>query len=336
MPVLAFLASALYWPGIAGAATVPRWALLAFVVPWVLREQRMSAAHVAGGVFLAWAAMTMVWNPAPLDGIGALLTLLTLACCFLLGNQLTNLRGVIIGAGLGLTVSSAVSVAQYLGFHPVGTYGLVSGLFVNGNYMAEAAALIVVGAVAERIWWLIPGLLPALFLPDARGAVVATALSLMVHFRYVKGIWWLYGLMSVCLGLYIAAKGYGSIGERLTIWQETLDGVTIFGQGIGSYWSFFPAYEYAHNEFLHVAFETGIVGLVLFCTFCVTLAGPMDTARLVLIALFVESCFASPIHWPTTGFISMVAAGHAVWSRYLLRNGIDRVRSFGQAGLANG
>ena len=348
MGALAFLTSALFWPGVAGAATVPRWAVIALVVPVLLKDQRLTAAHAAGALFLIWAALSMAWNPATLDGIGALLVLAMLAACFCLGNQLIDLRKVYIGAALGVTVSSVVAIFQWFGFHQVASWGGPGGLFVNGAFMAETAALVLVVLVSERLWWLIPGVLPALLLPDARDAVLAVATATVVALRRSRFIWLLVAVVPIAAYFYVTAKGYGSINERLEIWHSTLDGVTLFGHGIGSFWSLYPAYdlrpvapiallntpEYAHNEFLTVAFELGIIGLLLFCGLCVTLAGPLDTARLVLIALFVESCFDFPLHLPATAFLGMVVAGHAVRNRYLLWDRLNQFRGIGKARVA--
>src|SRR5580698_8856828 len=106
--VIAFLVSAMYWPGVSGAATSSRWAVLA-IVPWLLREQELTAAHWFGAAFLGWSILTLAWHPAPLDGINAICLLLILTACFLLGNQLSSLRLIIIGAALGITMSSAVA-----------------------------------------------------------------------------------------------------------------------------------------------------------------------------------------------------------------------------------
>jgi O-antigen ligase len=343
--VLAFFTSALYWPGTLSPVIAPRLALLALVIPWLLREQRLTAAHVAGLAFLAWAAVTMFWAASPLDGIGAMLTLFILAVCFCLGNQSANLRRVYIGAGLALWLSSAIAIAQYLGFRPLPSVTPISGLFVNGNFMAEAAALVIVAAVVERIWWLIPGLLPALVLSGSRGAMLACVLALAIHFRAHWRIT-LPVLALAAIGLVAHAYQFGdsSSVERLQIWHSAINGVSLFGHGIGSFWSSFPSFdlrptafthpEHAHNEFLNVAFELGLVGLVLLCGFCATLAGPLDTARLVLIALLVESIFEFPLHEPTTAFLGMVAAGHAVRNRYLLWDFVVGRRGIGAAWLA--
>lgn len=346
MDVLALLVSVAYWPGIAGAATTPRWALLALILPWVLRRQPINAVHIAGAVFVCWAVLTMAWNPAPLDGIGALFILGLLAMCFWLGGQIVDMRCIYVWAGVGLWVSSAVAMAQWLGYEPIRTVpGLLpSGLFVNGNFMAEAAALIVVAAVAERIWWLLPGLMPALLLPQARGAMLACAIGLAVHYRRH---WWAImtiGCIAIAAIVAYSAVKVGATDDRLAIWQATVNGITVFGHGVGSFWTASPAFElrtglhpwpeYAHNEFLHIAFELGIVGLALVCVFGLTLAGPLDTSRLVLATLAVEMCFGFPLHVPVTAFIAMVVAGHAGGNRYVLRDLVVRRRRNWPLGLA--
>lgn len=363
MAVFAFAVMVAYWPGAAGAATTPRSAILAGVLPWLLRDVRLTAAHVAGLAFLLWAIIAIFWTPEKLDGFRALAGYLTLGACFWAGCQLQSLRPVLIGAGLGMAVSSAVAVGQSLGWHPFPVINQNAGLFVNGNFMAEAAALILVGAVAERLWWVIPGLIPAMVLPDARGAALAAATAL-VAYSGRRGIRVAAIAAALILPALIAAvvvvmgrghvgpmgaleflasqagvKGVGPLGERALIWQSAWDGRTFFGWGTGSFWSVYPHFdlrigatanpEQAHNEFITILFELGIPGLVAFLLFCATLSGPLDTARLILIALLVESCFAFPLHMPATGFLGMVAAGYAVRSRYLLGDLVGAGRGHG-------
>lgn len=328
--LLAFAIAVAFWPGIAGAATTPRWAMVGCAA-FLLRDRTATTADHWFGLLLAWSALTLLWaGAAQWDGIGALLMLILLFSGFWLGNQVTTLRPVYIGAGLGLTVSSLIAIAQAFGWQSVPHVTPIAGLFVNGNFMAEAAALILVAVVAERIWWLIPGMLPAFLLPMSRGAIIAAAAALMVHYRARWRVLLPVALIAgAAIGFAMLHKTDASLVERLTIWQSAINGLTFFGHGIGSVWSKFPAYdlrpfphmnspENLHNEFLNVAFETGAIGLVLFCGLCLTLAGPLDTARLVLIALLMESCFEFPLHMPVTGFLGMVVAGHAVRSRYVL------------------
>ena len=346
---LSFLATALYWPGTISPSETPRFALLA-LVPFLLRGFQITASHVAGLIFIAWAALSLAWTAAPLDGVNALLVIFVFACCFCLGSQIENMRSVYIGAALGLSLSSLVAIAQWLGYHVVPKVTVISGLFVNGNFMAEAAALVVVAIVAERIWWAVPMVLPAVVLPQARGALLAVAvLHCLLNFRHRRWFWFAVGAVPAIVLVYIATRGtdVSSIDDRLRYFGRQRSGeqaVTTFGHGLGSFRSRFAVIdvraaaaampEFAHNDFLNIAFELGVVGLAMFCAFCVTLAGPMDTARLVLIALFVEMCLEYPTHLPTTGFIGLVAAGHAVRNRYLLRDFLARRRGVRGAGLA--
>lgn len=331
---LGFLATSLYWPGIAGAASTPRWAILFATVPWMLCPPRLvvSAAHVAGMAFIGWAILTLAWGLSPLDGINDVAVLLLLAACFCLGHQSDNLRPLIIGAALGLTVSSAVAVAQWNGVQLVrdNAVGIPGGLFVNGNFMAEAAALVLVGVVAERLWWLIPGLMPALLLPHARGAVLAVVIAMMAMFRSKIEVVVALGGALVLGAAYTAMHLDGQIADRLEMWDVTIRNLNTFGHGIGSFWVGYADLDpqnvittsptHPHNELLHIAFELGVVGVILALAFCATLIGPIDTPRLILIALAVEACFAFPTHTPATAFIGLVAAGHAVRNRYLLCN----------------
>lgn len=348
MVALGFFATALFWPGIPGAATTPRWTLLFLVVPWLIRgEWIASPAHVCGSAFIAVAALSFLWTASPLDTIGALFVVLAWVGLFLLGSQTKDLRPFITGAGLGLWLSSAVAVAQWFGWQGVPQVpGYPAGLFVNGNYMAEAAALVLVAALAGRIWWLIPGMIPALLLPNARGAALAVTVALVVYFwRRAPAI--ALGALVGIIGAGIWLFGHPTEGltERLQIWQSTWNGLTLLGHGMGSFWSVYPAFDirfdpsalpdHAHNEFLHIAFELGVAGLLAALAFCLALAwGPINTARLVLVALFVESCFAFPLHLPATAAIGFIVAGHAVRSGYLVRAFDLRRRRVGAAGLA--
>ncbi len=69
------------------------------------------------------------------------------------------------------------------------------------------------------------------------------------------------------------------IGGRLSIWQGTADIIKdypVFGTGLGTFNYIFPKYEpaiikvhfaYAHNDFLELIAETGIIGFAVFAAF---------------------------------------------------------------------
>lgn len=351
MGLLAFLVSALYWPGIAGAATTPRWALLFAVIPWLVIRPRWTAPHAVGAALLIWAAFSLQWSPELVDGIGAIFTLSLLALLFCVGWQLDDLRPVYWGAGLGIALSGPVAALQLNGYEVVRGLG-AAGLFVNPNFMGEAAALALVVFVASRHWAMVAAVAPPFVMSGSRGAVLALCAALCVHF------WRQWRPFGAVIALSLALLAFDShykgatvsqeslslqslsggtmpvsdpaLSDREAIWRSTVNGLTVLGRGIGSFWGEYPRFEvrpdppsrpeFPHNEWLHIAFELGLPGLLLFCVLCLTLAGPIDTSRLVLIALAVESCFGFPLHVPTTAFIGALAAGHAVRSRYVLRD----------------
>lgn len=340
--VMSALVSSAYWPGISGAATSPRWAVLA-IVPWLIRWQRPTIVHWIGTLFMSWAFLTMAWNPAPLDGISTLFVLLIGAACFCLGDQLLDLRRIWIGAAIGIGFSSVAAIAQYFGYRGIAGLMPIHGLFVNENYMTEAAALVLVALVAERMWAWVPCVLPALLLGQGRGGLLAAAVPFLLKYRKKPLV---LGVAAVAAAGAIAVvtlhKDPGSTPERLVIWWSALHGVNFFGHGIGSFWTQYPAFdlrgahygmpENAHNEFITIAFEMGMPGLILALAFVVSLAvGPLSTARMVFIAFLVEACFAFPTRLPTTAFLGMVAAGGAVWNCYLVHNLADVRRALGRA-----
>ena len=334
--VVGFLATALYWPGVSGAATTPRWSALFLLVPWIIRGDRIKNAspYVWGGAFFLYAVASLCWTPQLLDGIQQVFLLMILASLFWFGSEINNPRPLYVVSTIGVSLSSAVALLQFSGFHPVPDFGpdwAPSGLFVNPNFLAEAAALLVVAAAAERMWWALPILAPALILPQARGAILAVAVAALVKFRSVR---WLI-IAGIALALsYVAAHmitDYGS-SERLAIWQSAVNGLTVVGHGIGSFWSSYPPFdlrvspnsypEHAHNELLHIAFELGLPGVICALGFCLSLCGPLNTPRLVLIAFLTEACLAFPTHLPATAAIGLILAGYAVRDRYLLRDSV--------------
>lgn len=329
-----FMATGLYWPGVFGAATTPRWAALFALVPWLIRDIRLNAANVLGGLLLLWSALSIAWTPAHLDGMGQLFLLLFAATMFLYGQECDDLQPLWIGAGLGLWLSSAVAISQWLGFHPVPELfpdRPPAGLFINGNYLAEAAALVVVGAASARLWWLIPGVLPALLLPHSRAALVAVLAAFLAWLLNARQAF--RAIAALVAAVIVAGYVVGDRGmvERIQIWESSLFGLSLFGHGLGSFWTLFQSLdlrshhdawpEYAHNEFLHAWFELGIPGLALLAGLCFSLTGPVNTERLVLVALIVEACFAFPFHLPATAVIGFIAAGHALRNRAVLRSG---------------
>jgi hypothetical protein len=325
----------------------PKWAALSCLAPalllWRDRPFPFTRAHLFGGILILWAALSVAWSEAPLYSLNGLWQTVTLpAVCFCLGSQTPQLRPLFIGAGLGMVVSSAVSVGQLAGWVDWQTINIPSGLFLNKNFMAEAAALVLIWLVAERVWWLVLLVIPAIALTDARGALLALGMGLLLLFLRRPSLP-VGGLLAGTVGLFVHAMlthGPATMAERVDIWGDAADGITVIGNGIGSFGAGAHKLQpdgiplHAHNEALELVWDLGLVGLGLAVLFVRELFGPLNSTRLVLVAAAVEACFAFPLHLPVTLALAAVAAGHAVRDRAVVRDGTYRRRNFGNPGLA--
>lgn len=245
-----------------------------------------------------------------------------LAAAFCIGSSLRDLRAVYCGLGLALGVSGVIAIAQMFGFAGIYQYSVPGGLFINGNVMAEIAVLVLVGAVAERMWWLIPLVMPAALLPMARGPILALLVALVLWARCRLVIFGVVAATALTAAVSLFT-GYrmASVGERLGLWIDTLSGVNFVGHGIGSFHAAFPGFarhtnlligrpEHAHNDLLEFVFEVGLCGAALaVLLFALSLVGGRDSDRLVLVAFGVEAMFGFPFHMPLTAFVVALAAG---------------------------
>lgn len=348
------LLSILFIPGISGAGTTPRWALACVVLPILImlssreavnaggsrfsrdvarmagQENKGStpaaphsrgsftAAHLCGLIFIWYAAISISWSPQHWDGLDALVKLIVIAEAFVLGSMI-DLKPILIGFGLGMWVNSAVML---LGINVPHTTDN-AGLFVNSNAMGEIAGLVLVAIVAQRLWWLIPGILPAFLLSQCRGAFVAVAGAGMI-WLWNRSRWAVAALIPLGLAAVTAFGSAGSIHDRLTLWTDILPHLTIMGHGLGSFFTMYPTYssfdtliqrpEHLHNDWLEYAFETGVIGIaaLLCCVWC--------SRSIVLCALGIEAMFGFPLHMAATAVLGGLIAGHAVRGRRGIRH----------------
>lgn len=327
MFALGLLTSVAYVPGFVSPAMSPRWAVLSVMAAglllWGQEPVPFTRAHLAGLVLILWSTLSVLWSPVPLDSIDALWQTVALpSVCFCLGSQAKSLRPLFMGAAIGLGVSSAFAIGQALGWHPFPEVQSPSGLFVNRNYMAEPAALVAVFLVSERMWWWLIPVAPAALLPMARGALLGFAAAMTARSRIVVAT--VVALMAV---LTLTRAGtLSGMSERFDIWDHTLAGMSWLGSGIGSFWAIhrelYPdgLVDHAHNDFLELASDLGPVGLALLGWLAWELRGPLDSARLVLVAFAAEACFAFPLHLPLTVGLGALCAGHAVRDRDVVRS----------------
>lgn len=332
----AFAVMTAYWPGISGAGTSPRWALLAFLLAPILfvgPRIKITALHVIGMAFVAWAFLTVARSDVPLDAVDAGLKLVILACAFCVGGQIANPAPLYCGAALGMGISSIIAVAQISGYWQFADlpHAVSAGLFVNRLMLAEAAALIGIALLASRMWCWLSLVLPALILPLERAPVLAFSIVGAVS------LWKMSRLCSI--GLLVAGFGFvaaislglaptqeitqgadrmASAMQRPAIWRTAIGALDAKGHGLGSFRAAAPqrlpglTLDHAHNEFIEMAFETGGVGAMLFAAFWLATlwAAPRSIEAAIVFVLLMEACFAFPFHEPITGAMGALCAGH--------------------------
>lgn len=230
-----------------------------------------------------------------------------------------------IGLTTGLTVNAAIVMFQLMGWQGVQQIAPPAGLFANRNLLGETAALGLVAAVAWRLWYGVPGCLGALLATNARGALLGAAVGLLALLwrwsRLAAG-----GLAVVGTLVLVGWTGRGtkieSVIERVGIWQDAVLGMTLFGHGSGSFYTWYPAVatlhdtldsrpDHAHNDFLEVAFELGLPGIAIFLALCwASWRWAAAEVRPVLACGAVIACFGFPLHTAAAAGIIALVAGY--------------------------
>lgn len=355
-----------YVPGWSGAATTPRWDVgVAMALALLLGPAgRMTPAHGCGLAIAGWMILSLAWSSAPLDGIGAAVPLLVVAIAFAWGAMLDDIHPLVAGAAIGLAISSIIATAQWLGWHGIASADHApAGLFYSRNRLGEAAAVVLAAAVGLRMWWALPGLVPALVLPMDRAAWIAAGVVVglaawrraRAFERYVAvvTIGWLAVLAWLMTsGLDMPWK-LVALSERVTLWRFTIEHLTWLGHGLGAFitdgpvlaWPVEPGSsivnaskaEHPHNEFLWLAYEGGLPAIGLFGAFAVLVwRSCSHEVRLVLVAIVVLACFAMPWHDPATLGLAGVCAGFGVGAARRHVGADDACRGALRAGLATG
>lgn len=329
MPLVCLLLPVLFWPGFAESSNTPKWIFLSAVLPFFLTGT-WSRGHTIGLAFLGWCYLTLTWAP-PYEAGYRLWQFTILGLAFCAGSSLDRktFRRCILGFGFGVLVSVPLAIAQLYGFDWVNQAVKPAGLFMNKNYLAEAALLAGVGALCLRHWLWAP-LGAGMLVPASAGVLLAVTLVLAKRFaRYYKTV--LLVLVIVAVAGYLRIQG--SEFARVSLWANSLASVTFEGHGIGSYWSVFPKYHdavmatdeqiyrpgyrprTAHNDALTVLIETGVPGLLLavsFFGYTVTRRRSTNehtSAHYIVLAFLAEGLVAFPLYVPSTAFMAFLAAG---------------------------
>ena len=345
--IFGFLLAITFDPNIWTAATQPRWALLAISLPIlcaISSPNNFDLTKFIGLIFIAWASLSLFWTPNKWDGLGELIQLLIIAQAFVLGSRLSSLERIFTGLALGITISSAIILVPALQALFVNSIVQVypHGLWGNRNMMGEIAVLTLLGCLVYQRYWLIPGLLPAIFYykrmvmggTPSRGALLALVAGICV-WLWSRSKWATGIFIGVILVTIAATRGLdnhdGAAIERLQVWQAVYGGVDLAGRGIGSLYTLAPylsdlwdtterRIDHAHNEFIEILFNLGIVGATTYIAIIAIALRSSDAGtRVILVAFLVISMVAFPWHIPANAFVGALVLGHAIRGRHGLR-----------------
>lgn len=324
---LGAIVSLCYIPGVTGAYILTQWPVLAVLLPFaLLRPGPFTGFHLLGALFVAYAAVRLPFNAAPVSGVFGLWLLGIAALAVWFGTTLTSTRELYAGLAAGAAVSSLVGVLQYLGFYIVPTTSAMpAGLYANAVQQGTVLALIAVALATERMWlWALP-LLPGILLANSRGGFIVLAVGLLgCGVRRV----WVVGAIAAVGVFYLLSPLSSSDVQRVFIWHTTWDNLTWFGRGTGIYYiimlsqdgvtSFFP--EYAHNDFLQLAFEYGLAALLPFTVIGYAMWRTDVKEWPIVLAFCTAACFSMPLFMPIAAFLALVAVG-----RILRVHGLDGI-----------
>lgn len=338
-----FAVAAAYVPVIPSSVTLGRWAALglgAAALIWTVKIER-SPGHWLMAALLAWMVAGILWTTSGWETAGELALWAMMAAVFCVAFDLDDVDPIWWGFGLGVTLSALVAIAQSFGADPVKSIydkGWV-GLFLSKNMAADVATIAVVGAMSRRRIVLLPGAIVAM---AALGAARTPAFALAVTGIFFAWVSWprcrrwfvVPTILAAVAVVLLAAHGViGQVNDRLQIWELVAMNLSLFGDGAGTLPVAATGIEYAHNEFLHYAFELGIGSLLLWGLFAHALRSGPVLERCALVAILALAVAWFPFHAPAPAFMAMVLAGHLCGVRHRACLAEHEGRMAGASGL---
>lgn len=341
MGIVFFILTVLVVPFMPAGATVPRWAFLSIVCAALLFKIEIP---LVAWLLIGYVTVMTLVAPVGYDAAFLYWHFLLFVVVFLYAQRLGSLRGVAIGIGLAIAVNSLLVAFETFGYRitPSTVPGAAGGLFYNHNLASETAAMVAALAIGYRLWWLLPGLMPTLAFGSRAPVLalgVAGAVALWRKDRFFALLTLLGGTLVVAVLSSYRAYDWTSILQRVSVWQDTLPHLTLFGHGLGSFIIDFPLYqrhsaplvlrfENAHNDLLQIAYELGIGGLLLVAALGWRMAhGVRDAAWYALLVFLAEGCLGFPLYEPVTGALAALCAGWLFTGRYPLRDLLDTLGS---------
>lgn len=318
LAALAFAVAVAFWPGLLSAAVAPRWSLIAVGLPltsWLDPRRLTRGAQICVSIVIAYAAVSLLWTPDALSGENDLCRLVLFGLAVLAGANVENLSPVMRAMGWGVAISSVLVIPQSLGWSPVIEAAPPAGLFFNRDFLAEIAAVLFVWACFAKHGKLLAMVLAVpLAICGSRIALLCVAAGMIAGStryarRFVTAVFLAIVACFAVITIFYPYKVNTAI-IRFGIWELTLRGTTIAGDGIGSYIATFP-WEYAHSDLLQSFYELGIGGIALSTLFVLAVRAESSRAiRAAVVCMAVQYATAFPLHLPATAFLAGLLVGH--------------------------
>lgn len=270
-------------------------------------------ALICGVGFAAYATVSLVWTSSQTGWPTVYWATLFLA--FGLGLWLRNHALLWYIFCVALSVNLALSTFEQYALGWQFMYGLAG----NANYFGCALVLGLAACLVYDIYWFFPIALGALFWVQSRGAIIAAAIVLGLYF------WRRFPVTALCCTVIgtIVAFSYAnrdiSIIQRLGVWQDTFNHLTLVGHGLGAFftdWDTWPFHTgmtherppHAYNDFIELMYDFGLGTLFLWGLFAYALES--TRSPLILLAFFALSLTYFPLYIPVLGHLIAATLGH--------------------------
>lgn len=254
----------------------------------------------AGALALAYALVSLLWAPG--GQLWALAEIATLVIAFWIGRQYDPSR-------------------LWLWFPVIALAPLPFVFHLNPDYVACVISLATVMAVAYDQWLFIPIGFGALWFCGARGPILATGIGIL-YLKFKK-----YPAISMCtvlLALLVDLNlhhGLGPTFQRIGIWQDTINHLSVWGHGFGSFATIYRTWSphtnvtfylptHAYNDPLELISDLGVGTIPLWFFLALAIIGTDRCSRAILLTFALLGLTYFPLWIPPCAQIAALALGH--------------------------
>lgn len=270
----------------------------------IVLGHRVDAMTLSGGAALLYALASLSWTTG--DVLWSSTILLSFVGAYCLGR---------FGWSSFFTVFMFAATI----------FGALASFFgsstLNPNILGAAIAVTLAAAVVYKQWWYFAFAWPELIFLRSRTALIgAVFISIYAVWRHSK--FWAVALTVLLAILVVEQKDdqASSLLTRMGIWQDTLNHLTLFGGGFGSFFESYGSWTmhtnmtlmrppHAYNDGLELLFELGI-GLIPLWFMLIVALSTESEHRLIIMAFLVLGISFFPLFLPPLGQFFFLTLGH--------------------------